>query len=77
LVWDRYRTLIAPGPPPLRDRRAGYDTESDLLGVATISAVLVVMPLLDRWADRLVGLRRRPRLPDRRGATRAALARVP
>jgi membrane associated rhomboid family serine protease len=35
----------------LRDRRAGYDTESDLLGVAAIVAVLVAMPLLDTWAD--------------------------
>jgi len=35
----------------LRDRRAGYDTESDLLGVAAIAAVLLAMPLLDRWAD--------------------------
>ena len=40
----------------LRDRRAGYDTESDLLGVAAISAVLILMPLLDRWADAWVGL---------------------
>ena len=40
----------------LRDRRAGIDTESDLLGVAAIAAVLVAMPLLDRWADGWVGL---------------------
>jgi membrane associated rhomboid family serine protease len=40
----------------LRDRRAGYDTESDLLGVAAITAVLVAMPLLDTWADAWVGL---------------------
>jgi membrane associated rhomboid family serine protease len=40
----------------LRDRRAGSDTESDLLGVAAIAAVLVAMPLLDRWADGWVGL---------------------
>jgi membrane associated rhomboid family serine protease len=39
-----------------RDRRAGYDTESDLLGVAAIAAVLVAMPLLDRWADGWVAL---------------------
>ncbi len=35
----------------LRDRRGGYDTESDLLGVAAITAVVVALPLLDRWAD--------------------------
>ncbi len=40
----------------LRDRRAGYDTESDLLGVAAIAAVLIAMPLLDRWADGWVAL---------------------
>jgi membrane associated rhomboid family serine protease len=40
----------------LRDRRAGHDTESDLLGVAAISAVLVAMPLLDRWADAWVAV---------------------
>jgi membrane associated rhomboid family serine protease len=40
----------------LRDRRAGYDTESDLLGVAAIAAVLLAMPLLDRSAELLVGL---------------------
>jgi membrane associated rhomboid family serine protease len=39
----------------IRDRQAGYDTESDLLGVAAISAVLLAMPLLDRWADVWVG----------------------
>jgi membrane associated rhomboid family serine protease len=39
-----------------RDRRAGYDTESDLLGVAAITAVLVAMPLLDTWADGWAGL---------------------
>ena len=40
----------------LRDRRAGYDTESDLLGVAAIAAVLVAMPLLETTADAWVGL---------------------
>src|SRR6266540_631545 len=40
----------------LRDRRAGYDTESDLLGTAAIAAVLVAMPLLDRTADGWVAL---------------------
>jgi membrane associated rhomboid family serine protease len=35
----------------LRDRRGGYDTESDLLGVAAIAAVLVAMPLLETTAD--------------------------
>jgi membrane associated rhomboid family serine protease len=40
----------------LRDRRGGYDTDTDLLGVAAIAAVLVAMPLLDRSADGWVGL---------------------
>jgi membrane associated rhomboid family serine protease len=40
----------------LRDRRAGIDTETDLLGVAAIAAVLVAMPLLDRSADGWVAL---------------------
>jgi membrane associated rhomboid family serine protease len=40
----------------LRDRRAGHDTESDLLGTAAIAAVLVAMPLLDRSADGWVAL---------------------
>ena len=40
----------------LRDRRAGYDTESDLLGVAAIAAVLVAMPLLETTADAWAGL---------------------
>jgi membrane associated rhomboid family serine protease len=40
----------------LRDRRAGYDTESDLLGTAAIAAVLIAMPLLDRSADGWVAL---------------------
>jgi membrane associated rhomboid family serine protease/ribosomal protein L40E len=35
----------------LRDRRAGYDTESDLLGVAVIAAVLAAMPLLETTAS--------------------------
>jgi membrane associated rhomboid family serine protease len=40
----------------LRDRRGGYDTESDLLGTAAIAAVLVAMPLLDRTANGWVAL---------------------
>jgi membrane associated rhomboid family serine protease len=40
----------------LRDRRAGHDTESDLLGTAAIAAVLLAMPLLDRSADGWAGL---------------------
>jgi membrane associated rhomboid family serine protease len=40
----------------LRDRREGVDTESDLLGVAAIAAVLVAMPLLERSADGWVAL---------------------
>ena len=39
----------------VRDRRSGYDTESDLLGVAAIAAVLVLMPLLETTADGWVG----------------------
>jgi membrane associated rhomboid family serine protease len=39
----------------LRDRRSGYDTESDLLGVAAIAAVLAVMPLLETTAHELAG----------------------
>jgi membrane associated rhomboid family serine protease len=35
----------------LCDRRSGYDTESDLLGVAAIAAVLAAMPLLDASAN--------------------------
>jgi hypothetical protein len=38
----------------LRDRRSGYDTESDLLGVAVIAAVLAAMPLLETTADEAV-----------------------
>jgi membrane associated rhomboid family serine protease len=34
-----------------RDRRGGYDTESDLLGVAAIAAVLAVMPALETTAS--------------------------
>jgi membrane associated rhomboid family serine protease len=40
----------------LRDRRAGFDTESDLLGVAAIAAVLLAMPLLVRSAEGWVAL---------------------
>ena len=40
----------------LRDRRGGYDTESDLLGVAAIGAVLIAMPLLEPSADGWVAL---------------------
>jgi membrane associated rhomboid family serine protease len=40
----------------LRDRRSGYDTDSDLLGVAAIAAVLVAMPLLDTTANAWAGL---------------------
>ena len=40
----------------LRDRRGGFDTESDLLGVAAIAAVLIAMPVLDRFADGWAGL---------------------
>jgi membrane associated rhomboid family serine protease len=40
----------------LRDRRSGYDTESDLLGVAAIAAVLAAMPLLDTTANGWTGL---------------------
>jgi membrane associated rhomboid family serine protease len=40
----------------VRDRRAGYDTESDLLGVAAIGVVLALMPLLETTADAWVGL---------------------
>jgi membrane associated rhomboid family serine protease len=39
----------------VRDRRGGYDTESDLLGVAAIGAVLLAMPLLETTADPNVG----------------------
>jgi membrane associated rhomboid family serine protease len=40
----------------LRDRRGGYDTESDLLGAAAIAAVLIAMPLLESTADGWVAL---------------------
>jgi membrane associated rhomboid family serine protease len=40
----------------LRDRRSGYDTESDLLGVAAIAAVLAVMPALETTASEWAGL---------------------
>jgi membrane associated rhomboid family serine protease len=39
----------------LRDRRSGYDTESDLIGVAVIAAVLLAMPLLETTANDIVG----------------------
>jgi membrane associated rhomboid family serine protease len=39
-----------------RDRRDGYDTETDLLGTAAIAAVLIAMPLLERSADGWVAL---------------------
>jgi len=40
----------------VRARRTGYDTETDLLGVAAIAAVLVAMPLLEPTADVYAGL---------------------
>jgi membrane associated rhomboid family serine protease len=40
----------------LRDRRAGVDTDTDLLGVAAIAAVLALMPLLETTADEWAGL---------------------
>ena len=40
----------------LRDRQSGYDTESDLFGVAAIAAVLGLMPLLETTADAWAGL---------------------
>ena len=40
----------------LRDRRSGYDTESDLLGVAAIATVLAAMPLLDTTSNGWTGL---------------------
>jgi membrane associated rhomboid family serine protease len=40
----------------LRDRRSGLDTESDLLGVAVMAAVLAAMPLLETTANELVGV---------------------
>jgi membrane associated rhomboid family serine protease len=40
----------------LRDRRGGYDTESDLLGVGAIAAVLALMPLLETTANEWAGL---------------------
>jgi membrane associated rhomboid family serine protease len=39
-----------------RARRAGEDTESDLLGVAAIAAVLILMPLLEPTANAWAGL---------------------
>jgi membrane associated rhomboid family serine protease len=38
----------------LRDRRSGYDTESDLLGFAVIAAVIAAMPLLETTASEAV-----------------------
>jgi membrane associated rhomboid family serine protease len=35
----------------LRDRRSGYDTESDLIGFAVIAAVIAAMPLLETTAS--------------------------
>jgi len=40
----------------LRDRQVGTDTDSDLLGVAAIAAVLALMPLLETTADGWAGL---------------------
>ena len=40
----------------LRDRRSGYERESDLLGVAVIAAVLALMPLVDDFASWWVAL---------------------
>jgi membrane associated rhomboid family serine protease len=40
----------------LRDRRAGDDTETDLLGTAAIAAVLAAMPLLEPTANAWAGL---------------------
>ena len=40
----------------LRDRQSGYDTESDLFGVAAIALVLGLMPLLETTADAWAGL---------------------
>ncbi len=40
----------------LRDRQSGYDTESDLFGVAAIAVVLGLMPLLETTADAWAGL---------------------
>jgi membrane associated rhomboid family serine protease len=39
----------------LRDRRAGQDTETDLLGVGAIAVVLALMPLLETTSDAWVG----------------------
>jgi membrane associated rhomboid family serine protease len=40
----------------LLDRRSGEDTESDLLGVAAIFAVIALMPLLEPTANEWAGL---------------------
>jgi membrane associated rhomboid family serine protease len=42
--------------PDLRARRAGVETDSDLLGVAVIALVLILLPLPIPDADPLVGL---------------------
>src|SRR3972149_539539 len=48
--------LCAWGVRDVRDRRSGYDTESDLLGAAAIAVVLALMPLLETTADAWAGL---------------------
>jgi membrane associated rhomboid family serine protease len=40
----------------LRDHRGGYDTESDLLGVAAMAMVLALMPVLEPTANEWAGL---------------------
>jgi membrane associated rhomboid family serine protease len=41
--------------PDLRERRRGHETDSDLLGVAVISAVLALLPLAAEEANWLAG----------------------
>jgi membrane associated rhomboid family serine protease len=48
--------LCAWAVPDLLERRAGSDTESDLLGVAVIAAVLFLLPLAAEESDALAGL---------------------
>jgi membrane associated rhomboid family serine protease len=48
--------LCAWAVPDLQDRRRGDETESDLLGVAVIAAVLFLLPLAVPEADPLAGL---------------------
>jgi membrane associated rhomboid family serine protease len=48
--------LCAWAVPDLAARRRGEDTESDLLGVAVIAAVLLLLPIAVREADPLAGL---------------------